>query len=299
MSSSISDLDRRFGIPGVARVVEGKGNLPLVRIASSTASGEMYLHGAHVTAWKPAGAQDVLYISPRSLYQDGKAIRGGVPVCFPWFGDKKDDPEAPAHGFVRTKAWHLDSIAQDGDAVVVSMFTESSKSTQKLWPHDFRLMHRVTFGAELVLELIVTNAGSAPFIFEEALHAYYKVKDAPKSRVAGLNGVHYLDKTDKFREKKQTGDIAIEAETDRVYLNTATPLELNDPVLQRKITVAKENSRTTVVWNPWQQKAAEMKDLGADQWKSMLCIEVTNVGDYAVELQPGEKHTMRAKVSVR
>jgi len=296
--SSIAELNRRFGIPGVASVVEGKGGLAQVQITGKAATGEMYLHGAHVTAWKPAGAQEVIYLSPRSLYQDGKAIRGGVPVCFPWFGDKKDDPEAPAHGFVRTKAWHLDSIAQTDDAVSVTMFTESSNSTQKLWPYDFRLMHRVTFGPELLLELTAINAGSTAFTFEEALHAYYKVKDATKSRVAGLSGVHYLDKTDKLRDKTQAGDVVIEAETDRVYLNTASPLELSDPVLQRRITVAKEKSRTTVVWNPWREKAAELKDLGADQWKAMLCIEVTNVGDYAVELPPGEKHTMRARVKV-
>jgi glucose-6-phosphate 1-epimerase len=178
------------------------------------------------------------------------------------------------------------------------MFTESSNSTQKFWPYDFRLMHRVTFGSELLLELTAINAGSTAFTFEEALHAYYKVKDVTKSRVAGLSGVHYLDKTDKLRDKTQAGDVVIEAETDRVYLNTASPLELSDPVLQRRITVAKEKSRTTVVWNPWREKAAELKDLGADQWKAMLCIEVTNVGDYAVELPPGEKHTMRARVKV-
>lgn len=298
MASSISELNRRFGIAGVAAVVEGKGGLAQVRITGKAAAGEVYLHGAHVTSWKPAGAQEVIYLSPRSLYQDGVAIRGGVPVCFPWFGDKKDDPKAPAHGFVRTKSWHLDSIAQKGDAVTVTMFTENSKSTQKYWPFDFRLMHRVTFGPELMLELTVANTGSEPFTFEEALHAYYKVKDVTKSRIAGLNGVHYLDKTDSFREKKQSGDVVITAETDRVYLNTASPLELSDPVLQRGIKVAKQNSRTTVIWNPWRAKAAELKDLGMDQWKSMLCIEVTNVGKYAVELQPGQKHKMQARVKL-
>lgn len=282
----------------MAAVVEGKGGLAQVRITGKAAAGEVYLHGAHVTSWKPAGAQEVIYLSPRSLYQDGVAIRGGVPVCFPWFGDKKDDPKAPAHGFVRTKSWHLDSIAQKGDAVTVTMFTENSKSTQKYWPFDFRLMHRVTFGPELILELTAANTGSEPFTFEEALHAYYKVKDVTKSRIAGLNGVHYLDKTDSFREKKQSGDVVITVETDRVYLNTASPLELSDPVLQRGIKVAKQNSRTTVIWNPWRAKAAELKDLGMDQWKSMLCIEVTNVGKYAVELQPGQKHKMQARVKL-
>ncbi len=162
MPTSAAELNRRFGIPDAATVVEGKGGLPKVRITTPAASGEMYLHGAHVTSWKPAGAQEVLYLSPRSLWQDGEAIRGGVPVCFPWFGNKADDPKAPAHGFVRTKLWHLDSIEQTDDGVSVTMFTDHSKSTQKWWPPEFRLLHRATFGAELVLELIVTNTGTAP-----------------------------------------------------------------------------------------------------------------------------------------
>ena len=298
MPTSAAELNRRFGVSDVATVVEGKGGLPKVRVAMPSASGEMYLHGAHVTSWKPAGGTEVLYLSPRSLWQDGAAIRGGVPVCFPWFGDKADDPKAPAHGFVRTKSWHLDSIEHNGDQVSVTMFTDSSKSTQKWWPSDFRLLYRATFGAELVLELTVTNTGTAPLRFEEALHAYYKVGDATKTSISGLDHTQYLDKTDSFREKTQSGDVLIKAETDRVYLDTEKPLRMVDGVLHRKTMVAKENSRTTVVWNPFPEKAAALKDLGQDQWKSMLCIEVTNVGEYAVELAPGQQHKMTARVSV-
>ena len=298
MPSSVADLNSRFGIQGLATVVEGNGGLPKVRITAPYASGEMYLHGAHVTAWRPTGGQEALFLSPRSLYHDGKAIRGGVPVCFPWFGDKADNPQAPAHGFVRTKGWHLGSIEKRGDAMTVTMFTESSNNTQKWWPYDFRLTHRVTFGMELMLELIVTNTGSVPFTFEEALHAYYRVGDATKATVSGLNGTKYLDKTDSFREKTQKGDVLIQSETDRVYLDTVETLQLNDPDLQRRIDVAKENSRTTVVWNPWFEKSRALADLGDGQWKWMLCIEVTNVGNFAVQLQPREQHTMRARVRV-
>ncbi len=293
-----ADLDRRFGIPGVARVVEGNGGLAMVEISAPAASGKMYLHGAHVTSWQPAGAQEVFFLSPRSLFQDGKAIRGGVPVCFPWFGDKADDSHAPAHGFVRTKSWQLESIEQAGGTVSVSMSTESDDNTRKWWPFDFRLIHRATFGPELALELIMTNSGASPLRFEEALHAYYSVGDATKAHIAGLDGVHYLDKTDAFREKIQSGDLVIEAETDRVYLNIRHAVELIDPVLQRGITVAKEASRSTVVWNPWAEKARAISDLGEDEWKSMLCIEVTNVGQFAVNLGPGQRHTMMAQVKV-
>ena len=221
MAGAIAESDRRFEIPGIAQVVEGNGGLPKVRITSPEAVGEMYLHGAHVTSWKPAGGEEVLFLSAQSRWENGRAIRGGVPICFPWFGDKADDPKAPAHGFVRTKAWQLESIAQAGEAVTVSMFTESDESTRKWWPADFRLVHRATFGRELRLELVVTNTGKTSLRFEEALHAYYRVGNVEKTRVGGLDAVNYLDKTDSNRKKMQHGEIAIVSETDRVYLNTS------------------------------------------------------------------------------
>src|SRR5439155_19188080 len=170
----IMDLDRRFEIPGTAQLVEGNRGLPKVRITSPEAIGEMYLHGAHVASWKPAGKEEVLFLSSQSRWEHGHAIRGGVPICFPWFGGKADDPKAPAHGFVRTKAWQLESIAQVGNAVTVSMFTESDEGTKRWWPAEFRLVHRATFGSELSLELVVTNTGGTSLRFEEALHAYHR-----------------------------------------------------------------------------------------------------------------------------
>src|ERR1700722_16658306 len=150
---NLTELNRRFGIPDTARVCEGDGGLARVDITSPLAQGEIYMHGAHVTSWRPAGAEEVLFLSSRSRWEEGQAIRGGIPICFPWFRAKSDDPHAPAHGFVRTKAWQLDSIVQRGDAISISMFTESDDSTRRWWPADFRLVHRATFGLELNLEL--------------------------------------------------------------------------------------------------------------------------------------------------
>jgi glucose-6-phosphate 1-epimerase len=298
MAGAIAESDRWFEIPGTAQVVEGNGGLPKVRITSPHVVGEMYLHGAHVTSWKPAGREEVLFLSSRSRWEDGRAIRGGVPICFPWFGDNAVHPQAPAHGFVRTKAWQMESIAQIGDAVTVSMFTESDENTKKWWPVDFRLVHRATFGRELSLELVVTNTGRTSLRFEEALHAYHRVGNIEKIRVGGLDTVYYLDKTDLHRKKVQHGEITIVSETDRVYLNTSDAIELEDPVLPRRTLVTKENSRTTVVWNPWVQKAHSMSDLAADEWMQMICIETSNVSDFAVDLAPGQQHKMKALVRV-
>ncbi len=297
-TADIAELDQRVGIPGAARVSAGNGGLAKVQITTPAATGEIYLHGAHVTSWKPAGKDEVFFVSPNSLWQDGHAIRGGVPICFPWFGDKADDPHAPAHGFVRTREWKLDKITARNGMVSVEMSTENGPDTRQWYAAEFRLLYRVTYGAELTLELIMLNTGTEPLRFEEALHAYHNVGDTTKASIAGLDGIHYLDKTDSFREKTQAGEVHITSETDRIYLNTTHSLTLDDPVLQRRIVVAKQDSLTTVVWNPWSDKALTLSDLGQDQWKKMLCIETSNVGEYAVPLEPGQRHSMKATVSV-
>ena len=281
-----------------ASVAAGNGGLEKVSVESADASGEIYLHGAHVTSWKPAGREEVLFLSSASRWEDGRAIRGGVPICFPWFGAKAGDSQAPAHGFVRTKGWQLESIARVEGGVQVSMFTESNEETKRWWPADFHLAYRVTFGSELTLELEATNTGNDSSRFEEALHAYHKVGNIQKARVRGLNAVEYIDKTDSNRKKVQSGEIAVVSETDRVYLNTQAAIELEDPVLHRRTRVEKQNSRTTVVWNPWIEKAHSLPDLADKEWIEMVCIETSNVGDFAVELAPGQQHIMKATLRV-
>jgi glucose-6-phosphate 1-epimerase len=144
----------------------------------------------------------------------------------------------------------------------------------------------------------MTNTGSSPFRFEAALHTYFRIGDIAQARVHGLDGVSYLDKTDGNQQKQQRGDVTIAKETDSVYLDTAGTVELHDPAMRRRIGIAKENSRTTVVWNPWADKTKAMSDLGDDEWKQMICIECANTGNAAVDLAPGQQHSMKAIASV-
>jgi len=240
----------------------------------------------------------VFFVSRETRWQPGRAIRGGVPVCFPWFGNRVGNPSAPAHGFVRTKAWQLESIVEEGGAIVVSMVTESDDETKRAWPADFRLVHRATFGSTLTLELIVTNTGTRPMRFEEALHSYHRIGSARAVQVRGLDAVTYRDKADANREKTQHGDIAIVSETDRTFLDTSGAIDVIDPVMRRRIHIAKDDSRTTVVWNPWTEKAHALSDLADDEWMQFVCIETSNVEPFAVDLAPGHQHTMKAVVSV-
>jgi len=295
---TIAELDRRFGISGVAKVSEGNGAMPRVRITSSAAEGEMYLHGAHVTSWKPAGTDEVLFLSTKSRWEDGQAIRGGIPICFPWFRGKADDPKAPAHGFVRTADWQLDGIVASGSGVTVTMLTESNERTQRWWPGQFRLVHRVMFGSELSLELECSNTGTTPLRFEEALHTYNRVADVHDVRLQGLDGVCFLDNIDSNKEKTQRGDFVAASQTDNAYMNTQSAVDLLDQKMRRRIRLKKTNSLTTVVWNPWREAAQGMRDLGDGEWTQFLCAEASNILSSAITLEPGQRHTMTAVIGV-
>jgi glucose-6-phosphate 1-epimerase len=298
IKSKVAELDGRFGIAGVAKVGEGNGALPRVQITSSLGAGEMYLHGAQVTSWKPVGADEVLFLSSKSRWEDGQAIRGGIPICFPWFRGKADDPKAPSHGFVRTKAWQLESIAENGKGVAITMVTESDESTRHWWPGDFRLVHRATFGSELTLELVCANTGTTPLHFEEALHTYNRVSEVQDARLQGLDTVTFLDNTDSNREKTQRGDVALVSSTDNAYLNTAGLLDLLDPKMRRRVRLRKANSLTTIVWNPWREGAQKLRDLGDGEWTQFFCVEASNILDFAINLEPGQEHRITAAISV-
>jgi glucose-6-phosphate 1-epimerase len=294
----LGDLNRRFEIPGIASIVAGRGGLSCVQVTAPRASGQIYLHGAHVTSWQPAGADEALYVSSKSKWQDGSAIRGGVPICFPWFSTRAEEPRSPAHGLVRTKSWQLEGITHADHNVTVALSTSADDATRKTWFGDFHLLFCATFGEQLRLELIVTNHGTTSFRFEEALHSYFRVGNVMAAKLRGLNGAVYADKTDAHREKHQHGDLALSSETDRIYRNTLATIEIEDPAGRRRVLVAKEGSRDTVVWNPWSERGKAMSDVGPDEWRQFVCVETCNVGDHAINLAPAQAHTMTALVSL-
>jgi glucose-6-phosphate 1-epimerase len=295
---TIEELNARLGIAGRAQVLAGEAGIPKVHVTAPQCNGEMQLHGAQVTSWKPAGAEEAIFLSRQARWEEGKAIRGGIPVCFPWFRAKANDSRAPAHGVVRTKIWTLESVEQNADGITVSMSTQSDPDTRRWWPADFRVLHRVTFGSELRLELTVSNTGANPFRFEEALHTYYRVGDVRKVRVRGLDRVTYLDNTDSNKKKKQNGDVVISSPTDNAYMNTQNPLQLIDPVLNRSIQVTKQHSDSTVIWNPWAEGARALSDLGDDEWQHMVCVEGSNILENAVELATSADHKITVTMTV-
>ncbi|MEX0777095.1 MAG: D-hexose-6-phosphate mutarotase [Phycisphaeraceae bacterium] len=283
--------------------LERVGELERLAIATPAVEGQVYLHGAHVAHWRPAGRQPVLWMSGQSWLEPGKPIRGGVPICFPWFGPKVNDLEAPNHGFARLRPWSLESVVRDGQgAVTVAMSLSSDRATRELWPHDFAARFTVSFSNTLEMSLAISNTsggGSGPAIFEEALHTYFAVGDVRQVQVSGLAGATYIDKLDATARKTLgPAPIIVAGETDGLYLNTTAACVLDDPSLSRRITVSKAGSNTTVVWNPWIAKSQAMPDFGDDEWPGMICIETANAADNRVNLPPGATHVMSARITV-
>lgn len=255
--------------------------------------GDLYLQGAHVARWAPPDQRPVLFLSPNSAFASGKSIRGGIPVIFPWFGPNTRFPAAPQHGFARTAPWRLE--ARDGTTARLSLEGDGDP----FWPERFRAVYEVTFGATLTVRLRVQNPAPRPIVFEEALHSYFAVGDVAAVSVIGLGGCRFIDKTDGMRPKRQdAAALRLSGETDRVYLDTPARLAIDDPGLNRRISIAKQGAASAIVWNPWAEKSAAMADLGPDVWRSFVCVECGNVADDAVQLAADSEHVMTVEISV-
>jgi glucose-6-phosphate 1-epimerase len=283
-------LSERFGIANALRFEGGSGGLTRASISTAAAEAEVFLQGAHLTRWTPAGQRPVLFLSPASGFAPGKAIRGGVPIIFPWFGPKEGQAGS-AHGFARTMPWDVESTGlRDDGAVEIALTLKTS---------DIDLRFRVTVGTELVMALEVRNEGVKPLRYEEALHTYFAAGDIHQVSVTGLEGTIYVDKTDGFQRKQADAQpIRIEKETDQVHLNTSGTCLIHDPAWHRRIVIDKAGSESTVVWNPWMEKCGTMADLAADSWGRMLCVESGNIAENAISLDPGASHRLTVTVRV-
>jgi glucose-6-phosphate 1-epimerase len=239
-----------------------------------------------------------LFVSPRAVFAAGKGIRGGVPVCFPWFAAHPTDATKPAHGFARTTVWTLHDITSDalGNTRLV-LRLGADAATRALWPHDFAATLTLSLGPRLEMTFGVENTGNRELDYEAALHTYLTVGDVERVTLHGLERSRYIDKVDGLREK-MSGDAPIRpaGEIDRVFLDTTAACEVADPVLGRTLRVEKSGSRTTVVWNPGPVKGPAVPDLGGDAWRRFICVETANVGEHAVRLPPGGRHEMTARL---
>jgi len=279
---------------GGCRRGQGKGGLTTVVLSQPTtgASAEVYLLGAHVTSFVPRqGGSDLLFVSEKAEFAEGKAIRGGIPVIFPQFSDMGP---LVKHGFARTAIWEVGSSSSPAD---VTLVLRSSEKTKKVWAHDFEVLYRVSIGEEgtaLETELTVKNTGNSAFSFTAALHTYFSVQDIHSTIVEGLHKgdeLHYLDNCQgRKKVTEQSKQIRFNGETDRIYLQTADEISINDA--ERMIVLVKHGLADAVVWNAWSEKAKSMADLGDDEWLKFVCVEAAAV-EHPVNLESAQTWTGR------
>ena len=292
MNQSLDMLNQHFGLPGALHFVNGSGDLPVAEIQTPLASARVALQGAHLLAWQPAGAAPVIWLSQAAIFAPGQPVRGGVPVCWPWFGAREG---MPMHGFVRTRLWQVRETSLDaGGQVVIRLGLQDNADTRALWDFAFDLELVFTVGATLGMSLISRNTGDQPFTLTDALHTYFCVADIERIAVQGLNGCDYLDKVQAFARARQSGPVEFTGETDRIYIATTADCVIEDRVAQRSIRVSKSGSSSTVVWNPWRDKV--FADMAAGEYQQMLCVETCNAGPDQITLAPGQSHTLSARI---
>jgi glucose-6-phosphate 1-epimerase len=287
-------------------VTEQHGELNCWRISSDRAELLIAQQGAQVLSYQQVGEPPLLWLSDQAIFRQGKSVRAGVPVCWPWFGNLQRNPQAvqamyqetpaPAHGLARTRDWQLLGIEEVGETLRIEFELPEAQGDLPGWPHDVELKLVVEMGAELKLSLTSRNMGNTPVTISQALHSYFAVSDVRQARVEGVDGLGYIETLAGWEQRQQQGALTFAGETDRIYLDTPQTLSIVDPHWNRRITLTSSGSRSAVIWNPWTERAKELADIADDGWQRMLCIETANVWDDLVELKPGHSSSLEVRI---
>jgi len=292
-------LNKRFAIPGQLSFAPGPGGLAVAEVSNAQASAMIALQGAQVMTWVPRKQQPVIWLSKAAKFAPGKSIRGGVPVCWPWFGPHASEAKFPGHGFARTVMWDVvktEALRDGSTRLTFKILQDDTTCVQ--WPHATEALNIVTIGRSLDIELVTRNTGNAAVTIGDAFHTYFEVGDIRRCTIHGLGHCPYLDKVDGGRKKQQIGPVTIDGEVDRIYLDSTADVLIDDPGLNRRIRVSKRGSRSTVVWNPGIEKAVKMGDFGANGQLGMVCVESTNAADDVVQIPAGGEHRLWVRYSV-
>ncbi|MBK1694920.1 D-hexose-6-phosphate mutarotase [Chromatium weissei] len=284
----VARLNTRFGISGVLHFSEGRGGLTMIEIENHHATATISPYAGQVLAYRPHTAPDeLLFVSERAYYAAGKAIKGGIPICWPWFGPDPENKGRGGHGFVRAWAWTVLACAQqaNGETTVKLGLTDDA-ATREIWPHQFNLQLEIVVGATLTVTLITRNTGDAPIEITQGLHTYFKVGDATQTQVLGLDGVQYIDKAAGAGDAliKQDGAVTVASEVNRIYERVPSRLRIEDPVLHRRIVIDSVHSQTCVVWNPWVETALAMDDLDELDYLRFICVETVNTASEMITI---------------
>ena len=267
---------------------------PYIEIENDFAEAKIALQGAHLFHYKVKDKPDLLWLSKMAYFEKGKAIRGGIPICFPWFGKNKDNPTLPQHGFARTELWTV-VLEEELDAhqTHIRLQLQHNPHTLEQWPYLFDLYLDITISDRLIIALTIHNRDTKPFEISTALHTYFSVSDINTISIKGLDAKAYYNALNG-NTSIQDGDISIEEEVDRVYFDPSKSITLLNGDF--KVQIDQEGSNSLVVWNPWIEKSTQMTDMSDDGYKSMVCLETSNARDDARVLNANESHVLKATI---
>lgn len=298
---TIEQLNEQFGITGTAQFVNGNENLPVLQISNKNATAEISIYAAHILSYKPANQQDILWMSSKSIFEKGKAIRGGIPLCFPWFGPHPTDTSKPQHGFARLQDWTVSKIKilDEGNTLVSLTLTENDY-TLKLWPYQFKACLDISIGKSLEVCLTVTNTGATSFEYSDALHTYFNIGNIEAIEIEGLQNTQFYEGFTMDLKGSENANLKFENETNRRYINHLSDCIIHDPILQRKIRVAKTGSKLSIVWNPAEAVTKTIVDMEPNGYKTFVCIEPANAypGIDMIHLKEGESHTLSTLIEI-
>lgn len=296
-----NQLNQQFAIKDQLQFSLGDNGFVMIDISNQYAKARISTYAAQIVSYQPNDAtEDLFFLSDKVQYQEGKAIRGGIPICWPWFGDDTSGYERPAHGFVRNQQWHVLSTEslEDGRTSVI-LATSDNDMTRELWHYQFNLELQLIIGPSLEVTLKTKNTGKQFFTITQALHTYFKVSDVSNVLIKGLNGKSYIDKLDSFAIKQQTDDIMVSDQIDRIYRKSPQQISFTDSGFNRTITILSYGSDTTVVWNPWSTSVSNIADLDKDSYRNFVCIETANVFSDSLTIIPaGREHVVTTVFSI-
>jgi len=293
-------LNQEFGTSEQIEIVEGKGGFPVIAVSNQQAKAKISVYAAQVLSFQPEGEpDDLIFVSENAYYQTGKATKGGIPICWPWFGPDPEGQGRASHGFVRNRMWNLLSIEETPSGETkVRLGVTADEKTRAVWPYSFELVMEIVVGTELTVSLITQNTGDQAFSITQALHTYLSTGDISQVKVLGLENTPYLDKANGGAEKTQSGAIAVTAEVDRVYMGVKPELVVEDGAKGRRILISSVGSQTAIVWNPWVEIAEKMADLEAEDYQRFICVETANAGDDVVEVAAGSDYRLQAVYAI-
>lgn len=295
IAGDVPALNARHGIPGRLAFAARFGGT-IAELRHEGASVVVAVQGAQVLSYEPEGCGEVLWLSPQARLDTGKAVRGGIPVCWPWFGPHPGGGGQPAHGFVRTRNWHVVEGLERGQGVGLRLALTSQDLTAASWREDVSVEVVVQLDDHLDVALVTQNFGHEALTITQALHTYLRVGDIDAVTIDGLQNTPFIDQLAMGSIKRETHALRITQETDRIYQDSEGPVTLCDAVLGRRIVISKTQSRSTVVWNPWIEKSARLGDMGALGYRHMVCIETANAGSDAAVIAPGHSHALTANI---